>query len=70
MFEVNEGGVDRGVRVTLGIAMILIGFTGVVGGTLGTVLGILGFVLLITGMMGWCPLYAVMGVKTCRAKQP
>ena len=63
MSYINEAGWDRIGRVVLGVALIIIGFA-VVDGTLGTVLGIVGFVPLITGLVGWCPLYALFRVRT------
>lgn len=59
----NEAGWDRIVRVVLGVALMIIGF-GVVGGTGGTVLGIVAIVPLLTGIVGWCPLYTVLGIRT------
>ncbi|GAB4541574.1 MAG: hypothetical protein Kow0063_32530 [Anaerolineae bacterium] len=56
MFVQNVGGVDRLVRVVLGLALILAGFL-VLGGTIGIILGVVGFIPLITGLIGWCPLY-------------
>ncbi len=61
---VNEGTIDRVVRVILGAALVLIGFV-VVGGAGGTVIGVIGFVPILTGLSGWCPLYSVLGVSTC-----
>lgn len=62
---VNEGSVDRALRVVLGIALVLIGFVAVGGGA-GTVIGVIGFVPILTGLSGWCPLYSVLGINTCR----
>jgi hypothetical protein len=59
----NEAGWDRAVRVVLGVALMIVGF-GVVGGTGGTVLGIVAIVPLLTGIVGWCPLYTVLGIRT------
>lgn len=61
---VNEAGWDRIARIVLGIALLWLGWGGVVTGTWGTVLGIVGFVPLITGLFGWCPLYALFGTRT------
>ena len=58
----NEGGLDRTLRVIVGAA--LIGLT--VYGTIG-VWGWIGVVPLATGLMGWCPAYTLLGVKTCKA---
>lgn len=62
---VNEASWDRVGRVVLGIALVLVGFV-VLGGTAGTVVGIVGLVPLLTGLIGWCPLYAVLGIRTNR----
>lgn len=64
MFKTNEGRVDRGLRIGLGLALLVLGFGGVVGGGLGLVVGIVGLVPLITGIAGWCPLYTVLGMDT------
>jgi hypothetical protein len=62
----NEGTVDRVIRVVAGIALLALGWGEVVTGTLGTVFKVLGFVPLITGLVGWCPLYAVAHLSTRR----
>ena len=62
----NEASWDRIARVVLGIVLIALGFSGAVEGGLGTFLGLLGFVPLITGLVGWCPLYAIFRFRTNR----
>lgn len=62
----NEGTVDRAIRVVAGIALLVLGWGEVVTGTLGTVFKIVGFVPLLTGLVGWCPLYAVAHLSTRR----
>lgn len=64
----NEGTIDRVLRVILGGVMLALGWTGVVEGAPGAVLSVLGFVPLLTGLVGWCPLYALFGVSTCQAE--
>jgi hypothetical protein len=64
---VNEAGWDRILRIVLGALMLFLGWTGVVGGTLGVVFQWLGFVPLITGLVGWCPLYAILKLRTVKA---
>lgn len=61
---VNEAAWDRIGRVALGIALLWLGWGGVVTGTWGTVLAIVGFVPLVTGLVGWCPLYALFRFRT------
>jgi hypothetical protein len=60
----NVGGIDRILRIVLGL--VLIGLT--VSGTIG-VWGWVGAVLLGTGLMGWCPPYAIFGFSTCSMKK-
>jgi apolipoprotein N-acyltransferase len=66
--KVNEGTADRGLRVVLGIALLVAGFVWL-GAMSGVVLGIaaalVGAVLVVTGFVGFCPAYSLMGIKTC-----
>jgi hypothetical protein len=68
MFRKNTGSVDRAVRVLLGLTLLTLGWFGVVTGTLGLVFKVLGFLPLATGLAGWCPLYAMLGISTCRPR--
>lgn len=62
----NEGTVDRILRVVAGLILLSLVFVGPQ-----TPWGWLGLVPLLTGIVGWCPLYRVFGVSTCRApKRP
>ncbi|MGF1666678.1 MAG: DUF2892 domain-containing protein [Acidimicrobiia bacterium] len=64
----NEGTADRAIRIVAGIVLLALGWGRVVDGTLGTVFKFLGFVPLATGLMGWCPLYAI-GKLSTRTKE-
>ena len=64
--KVNESGMDRVLRVVVGIALILLYLFGVVGGTLGIVLIIVGAIALITGLVGFCPLYSLLKIQTSK----
>ncbi len=66
---INEAGWDRVLRVVVGAVLLVLGWTGAVGGTLGTVLKWLGFVPLITGLVGWCPAYALFRFRTNKAEK-
>ncbi len=61
---VNEAGWDRIVRVVLGLILIYLWLGGVLSGTVAIVLGIIGIILLVTGIVGFCPLYRVLGFAT------
>jgi hypothetical protein len=61
-FRRNAGTIDRGVRILLGLAMFSLFFFGP-----RTAWGLFGLVPLGTGLIGYCPLYPVLGWSTCRA---
>ena len=56
----NEGSVDRAVRVVLGLVLLALVFVGPK-----TMLGLIGIVPLATGLVGFCPLYKILGMSTC-----
>ncbi|MCU0311130.1 MAG: DUF2892 domain-containing protein [Acidimicrobiales bacterium] len=64
----NEAGWDRVARVVLGMVLLVVGF-GVLGGTAGVIVGVVALVPLLTGIIGFCPLYAVFGIRTNRTEQ-
>lgn len=64
MFDPNVSGLDRAVRVALGLAILSLAWSGVIGGQLGMALKILGFVPFLTGIVGWCPLYTIFRFST------
>ena len=66
MIKVNEGTIDRVLRVVLGAALIAGYFLNPDGAY--SWLYWLGIVPLLTGAAGWCPLYSVFGINTCRMK--
>ncbi len=58
--NMNVGIIDKVVRVVSGLVLIGLTLTGMIG-----LWGWIGIILLATGVMGWCPLYQIMGMKTC-----
>lgn len=64
----NMGSTDRIIRVILAALFGYLYFSGMVTGTLGIVLLVLGVVFLLTSMVSFCPLYALVGLSTCRVK--
>lgn len=65
----NMGAADRIIRSAAAIAFGLLYFTGTVTGTWGIVLLVLGGVFVLTSLVGTCPLYSLLGMNTCTAKQ-
>ena len=66
MFTKNEGNIDRIIRVVVG-ALLLIGYFMNGDATYGW-LYLLGIIPLVTGLVGFCPLYMVLGISTCPMK--
>lgn len=64
----NLGSFDRIARIVLGMTFGILYFTGVTTGTLGIVLAVLGGIFIATSLISWCPIYAVLGIRTCPAK--
>jgi hypothetical protein len=64
----NVGTFDRVLRVVVGLALIAAAF-GLYGPAYQTIWGWVGLVPLVTGFVGWCPAYTLIGVDTCNAKQ-
>lgn len=60
----NVGGIDRILRIVIGLVLIGLTLTGNIG-----VWGWLGVVPLATGAIGWCPPYAIFGFNTCSMKK-
>lgn len=61
----NVGGLDRIIRIVLGLVLIGLTLSGQIG-----LWGWLGLVPLATGALGWCPPYSMLGINTCSLKKP
>jgi hypothetical protein len=61
--KTNVGGIDRVLRIVVGLALIALTLTGAIG-----VWGWIGLVPLATAAIGFCPLYTVLGFSSCPVK--
>ena len=59
----NVGGIDRTLRIVIGLVLIGLAASSTVGWW-----GYLGVVPLLTGLIGWCPPYSLLGWNTCSTK--
>lgn len=59
----NEGMIDRVLRILVGAGVLSLAFIGPK-----TPWAYLGLVPLLTGLVGYCPLYTVLGIRTCPRK--
>lgn len=65
MFKHNVGTADRMIRVALGLALLAFF---VLSESSARWVGLVGIVPLLTGTLGTCPLYTLLGFSTCRLK--
>ena len=61
--KANVGGIDRILRIVIGLALAGWAATG------GPVWAWIGLLFLATGAMGWCPPYSIFGFSTCAVKK-
>lgn len=61
----NMGNWDRLLRLGVAIVIAALYFMGMISGTLAIILGIVAAAFIVTSLIGWCPLYRIVGVSTC-----
>lgn len=61
----NVGSTDKIARIVVGALLILLALTGTIGWW-----GWIGVVPIATALMGWCPAYTLLGIKTCPTNNP
>ena len=59
MMSRNENQMDRTVRIVAGLGLVSLVFVGPQ-----TPWGWAGLILVATGLIGWCPIYATLGLST------
>ncbi|MCB1722848.1 MAG: DUF2892 domain-containing protein [Gammaproteobacteria bacterium] len=57
----NVGSIDRVIRIIIGVALIVWGYMNQ------NWWGAVGLVPLLTALIGWCPPYALLGIKTTKS---
>ena len=61
--KANVGGIDRILRIVVGLALVAWALLG------GPIWAWIGLVPLGTALIGFCPLYPILGISTCPAKK-
>lgn len=64
------GTIDRVVRIVIALIIAVLFFTGQITGILGIILLVLASIFLLTSLVNFCPLYTLVGFKTCKTEQP
>ena len=67
--QINEAPIDRAIRIVLGLALAAVGVAGVVAAPTVYATSVVAAVLLLTGIVGFCPLYAILRLSTAPAKR-
>jgi uncharacterized membrane protein YtjA (UPF0391 family) len=65
----NMGTADRTIRTIIAIVAAYLYFAGIVSGPLGIVLLVVAVIFLLTSLISFCPLYTLVGIKTCPSKR-
>ena len=60
----NIGSGDRIVRLIVALSVVVLYYYKIIDGTLALILGVLAFLFLLTGLISFCPLYKIMGIRT------
>jgi hypothetical protein len=62
--KINVGQTDKVLRILVGVGLLSLAFMGPK-----TLFGYVGLIPLLTGLVGYCPLYTVLGLNTCSSKK-
>ncbi len=61
----NVGNTDRIIRLIVAVVVAILFFNNIITGTLGIALMVLAVIFLLTGLVSFCPIYAIFGIRTC-----
>ena len=68
MITKNIGKLDRVIRTVAGVALGAAAYQ--TGGVAAIILGAAAGIALVTGLIGWCGLYVLLGINTCTVDKP
>jgi len=64
----NMGIIDRIIRLALALVIVVLYLTGKVTGVAGIILIVIALIFVVTSFIGFCPLYTLLKVSTCKVK--
>jgi len=64
--QTNESTADRAIRLVIAIAAVAGAFAAGAGSVVGIILFVVAAIMLVTAAVGFCPLYRVFGLSTCK----
>jgi len=62
----NMGSFDKLLRLTAAIVLIVLFYSGVITGTIGIIALVVALIFTVTSLISFCPLYALLGIRTCK----
>ncbi len=66
--KTNMGTTDRVIRVIIAAVIAGLYYSNIINGTGGVLLLVLAVIFVLTSFVGFCPLYSLLGIKTCKNK--
>lgn len=67
--KMNMGKADKLVRIAAALVVILLYAANIISGTVALVLLAFAGIFILTSVVGFCPLYALFGISTCKVEQ-
>jgi hypothetical protein len=64
--QTNESTIDRGIRIVIALAAVIGAFAVGAGSVVGIVLFVVALIMVATAAVGFCPLYRIFGLSTCK----
>ncbi|HPC98156.1 MAG TPA: DUF2892 domain-containing protein [Bacteroidales bacterium] len=65
----NVGSIDKVIRFLVAALIAVLFFTKVITGTIGIILLVFAGILVLTALMGFCGLYSLFGISTCKVQE-
>lgn len=65
----NMSNVDRVLRILIAALVVVLYLTNVISATLAIILLIAAGIFVLTSFVGFCPLYRLVGISTCKVKE-
>lgn len=64
----NMGTIDQSIRLILAVVFVILYLTRVIPGVVGIILIVIALIFAVTSFIGFCPLYAILNISTCKEK--
>jgi len=61
----NMGNTDRIIRIIIAVVVVALFATNIISGLVATVLLVIAGIFVATSFVSFCPIYAIVGVRTC-----